>query len=161
MSCVGLPSTEAEDEMANVETRRADDRGFLGHVQQMLQTHPGRPALDRDALLQCIQACFDCAQSCISCADACLGEKEPSALVRCIRLNQDCANICEMTGKILSRQTAFEPAMARAVLQTCVAACRLCGDECERHAQVMAHCRVCAEACRRCEQACQSLVAAA
>jgi hypothetical protein len=82
-------------------------------------------------------------------------------MVRCIRLNLDCANICEATGKILSRQTAFEPAMAQAILQACVAACRLCGDECERHAQAMEHCQICAEACRRCEQACQRLLAAA
>jgi hypothetical protein len=147
--------------MARVEQQTSSGQGFLGHVHQMLRTHPGPSSLDREALLECIQACLDCAQSCISCADACLGEKDPSHMVRCIRLNQDCANICEATGKILSRQTAFEPAMAQAILQACVAACRLCGDECERHAQTMEHCRVCAEACRRCEQACQRLLAAA
>jgi Domain of Unknown Function (DUF326) len=41
-----------------------------------------------------------------------------------------------------------------------VAACRSCGDECERHAAMHEHCRVCAEACRRCEQACNELLAA-
>lgn len=146
--------------MANVETRISGGQGFLGHVEQMLQTHPGTPALNRDALLECIQACFDCAQSCISCADACLGEKDPTPMVRCIRLNQDCADVCSTTGKILSRQTAMELAMARAVLQACMTACKLCGDECERHASRMEHCRVCAEACRRCEQACNRLLSA-
>ena len=135
--------------------------GFLGHVQQMLQTHPGKSTLDRTALLDCIQACFDCAQACIACADACLGEQDPKPMVRCIRLNQDCANVCEAAGKILTRQTAFERTMAQAVLQACQTACKLCGDECAQHAQKMEHCRVCAEACRRCEDACKKLLAAA
>lgn len=131
-----------------------------GHVQQMLRTHPGKPAINA-ALLECIQACFDCSQACIACADACLGEEDPKMLARCIRLNQDCANICDATGKILSRQTATEPAIANAVLQACIVACRQCGDECARHAQKMKHCEVCADACRRCEQACSKLVASA
>lgn len=134
---------------------------FLGHVQQMLQTHPSQPALERTALLECIQACYDCAQTCIACADACLGEENVSWLVRCIRLNQDCADLCATTGKVLSRQTAFEPALGRAVLQACQAACRLCAEECDRHAKRMAHCRECADACRRCESACARTLQAA
>jgi len=46
------------------------------------------------------------------------------------------------------------------LLEACVAICKSCGDECERHAQMHEHCRVCAEACRRCEQACRQLLAA-
>lgn len=134
---------------------------FLGHVEQMLQTHPGKTSMDRAALLECIQACFDCAQSCIACADACLGEKNPADMVRCIRLNQDCANVCEATGKVLSRQTAFEPQLANALLQACSVACRLCAEECGKHAKMMEHCRVCEESCRRCEEACRKLLAAA
>jgi hypothetical protein len=68
--------------------------------------------------VECIEACYDCAQSCTACADACLGEEDPKLLARCIRLNLDCANICDATGKILSRQTAFKPQMARAALQS-------------------------------------------
>lgn len=147
--------------MASVTSGTNGGSAFLGHVEQMLKTHPGQPGLDRTALLECIQACFDCAQACISCADACLAEADVKMMVRCIRLNQDCANVCEATGKILSRQTAFDPAMARAVLQACLAACKLCGDECARHAKMMAHCKVCEDACRRCEQACTKLLAMA
>jgi hypothetical protein len=43
------------------------------------------------------------------------------------------------------------------LLLACVAICKSCGDECERHAR-MPHCRVCTEACRRCEQACRELL---
>lgn len=130
---------------------------FSLHAEQMLRTHPGPAALDRDRLLQCLQACLDCAQACVSCADACLGEREVAKMVRCIRLNEDCAAVCEATGRVLSRQTAFEPSIATPLLQACIAACRACAEECARHGAHMEHCRVCAEACRRCEQACVAL----
>ena len=130
----------------------------MTHAKQILQTTPSSAAVDASALVECVDACFDCAQSCTACADACLGEDDPKSLARCIRLNLDCADVCDATGRILSRQTAFEPEMARAVLQVCAKACRLCGDECGQHASHHEHCRVCAEACGRCEQACEYLL---
>ena len=36
---------------------------------------------------------------------------------------------------------------ARQMLDACIAVCRSCGDECARHAQMHAHCRVCTGAC--------------
>ena len=81
-------------------------------------------------------------------------------LARCIRLDLDCANVCDATGHILSRQTATEPQMLRATLQACSEACRLCGEECEQHAEHHEHCRVCAQACRRCESACNNVLSA-
>jgi hypothetical protein len=77
-------------------------------------------------------------------------------LVRCIRLNLDCAAVCGATGAVMSRQTAFDPALARALLE----ACDRCAAECERHAGHHEHCRVCAEACRRCETACREALSA-
>src|ERR671918_421134 len=101
----------------------------------MLQTNPSSATLDASTLVECIEACFDCAQSCTACADACLGEDDPKSLARCIRLNLDCADVCDATGRIVSRQTAFEPQMVRAALQACATACKVCGDECTTHAQ--------------------------
>jgi hypothetical protein len=62
-------------------------------------------------------------------------------LTRCVRLI-DCADVCATTGNVLSREVEFDPALAKAIVQACVAACRVCGDECERHAEHMEHCRV-------------------
>ena len=130
----------------------------MSFAREMLQTHPG-PQVTGDALIACIEACFDCEQACSACADACLGEASVVEMTRCIRQNLDCADVCGTTGRILSRQTPFEPAMARAILQACAESCRICGDECEQHGQHgMDHCRVCADACRRCEQACNDLI---
>ena len=132
----------------------------MSYVEQMLRTSPNNPPVDDRALTvlaEAIQALFDCAQACTACADACLAEDGVKDLVRCIRLNLHCADLCATTGRILSRQEA--PELARAVLEACALACKLCGDECAGHAQHMEHCRVCAEACRRCEEACRRLLA--
>ncbi len=126
--------------------------------QRMLQTHPSPAHIDQAALLECIAACFECSQSCTACADACLAEQQVQTLIRCIRLNLDCADICETTGQMLSRQTEPDWSMLRAQLQACAAACRACGAECDRHAGHHEHCRVCADACRRCETACNRLL---
>jgi hypothetical protein len=125
----------------------------------MAQTNPSQVPFDIAALVECIQACFGCAQACTACADACLGEGDVQMLVRCIRLDLDCADVCVATGRVLSRQTAFEPAMARTIVQACAQSCTLCGDECEQHTHHgMHHCATCAEACRCCEQACNHLL---
>ena len=129
------------------------------NVQEMLRTHPSASA-DLETLARCVEECFACTQSCTACADACLGEPDVAELKRCIRLNLDCADICEATGKIASRQTEPQVDFLRTMIQACAEACRQCGEECERHADHHEHCRVCAEACRRCEQACEDALAA-
>ncbi|CAN5619631.1 four-helix bundle copper-binding protein [soil metagenome] len=130
-------------------------------VQQMLQTHPSPSPFDRAALLECIQACFECTQSCTSCADACLAEDKVKQLLRCIRLNLDCADVCDTMGRLLLRQSEPDMGLLRTQLQACAEACRVCGAECQQHAEHHEHCRVCAESCRRCEEACNRLLAVA
>jgi len=130
----------------------------MTHAQQMLASSPSPiPGVDTALLAAAAQAAFDCAQTCTACANACLGEPQVQDLVRCIRLNTHCADLCDTTGRLISRQE--NPELARAILQACVLVCRLCAEECERHAH-MEHCRVCAMACRDCEQACERLLSA-
>jgi Domain of Unknown Function (DUF326) len=78
-------------------------------------------------------------------------------LTKCIRTNLDCADICDATGRVLSRHTGYDANLTRAVLQTYAQACQSCGNECAQRTH-MRHCQVCAEACRRCEQACRQLL---
>src|SRR5690625_4143080 len=82
----------------------------------MLQTYPkDLGAIDQQKLAECIEACFECAQTCTACADACLAEDMVAELTQCIRLNQDCADVCEATGRVLSRQTGKNVALTRAL----------------------------------------------
>jgi hypothetical protein len=128
-------------------------------VRQMLETHPQPTIGDLDALVRCIEACGACAASCTGCADADLGEADVGDLVHCVRLCLDCADVCEATGRIVTRQTSPDVGVIRAVLETCVVACRASRAECQRHAEHHEHCRICAEVCSRCEQACEELLA--
>lgn len=133
---------------------------MLSPIQAMLQTHPNG-AVNRDipTLTMCVEACFRCAETCASCADACLAEAHVEHLRMCIRLNLDCADVCAATGRITARQTMPSKDLMRSQLEACATACRICGEECAKHAEMHEHCRVCAESCRNCEQACQQLLA--
>jgi hypothetical protein len=129
-------------------------------MRQMLESHPWPGNVDRDVLARCIEACFECTETCTSCADACLSEKDMiEELRKCIRLDLDCADICQTTARVLIRQTEYDAPLTKAQLQACREACATCAEECERHSE-MGHCRICAEACRRCQEACDALLSA-
>lgn len=127
-------------------------------VKEMLDTYPRSFNVDAGVLERAIDALIECANTCTQCADACLSETDPSPLIKCIRLNQDCADICMTASRVVSRQTDYDANVTRPLLEACIAVCRSCGDECERHAARMAHCRVCAASCRDCEQRCRELL---
>jgi hypothetical protein len=126
------------------------------HAQEMLATHPQVRGETNESLIACIEACLDCAQVCASCADACLAEPMVAELTQCIRLNLDCSDVCDVTSIVASRRTGTNELVIKRLIEACVEACRLCGDECAAHAGRMAHCRICAEACRHCEAACRT-----
>ncbi|HYV81597.1 MAG TPA: four-helix bundle copper-binding protein, partial [Streptosporangiaceae bacterium] len=99
-------------------------------------------------------------QACTADVDADLSEQNLADMVTCIRLCLECTDICTATVGVISRPAVYDASVTRPLLEACVASCKSCGDECERHAQMHAHCRVCEQACRRCEQACRELLAA-
>lgn len=125
-------------------------------VRQRLDSHP-HELPEAEYMARAIEACFDCAQACTLCADACLSE-DPSTLVACIRLNQDCADICQTAGRVLSRQNEPDRRVLRAVLELTSKVASECGTECQRHAGEHEHCRLCAQACHHTQQACDELM---
>ena len=102
-----------------------------------------------DALNACIAACEHCASSCLK-------EEDVKMMARCISIDRDCADICALTARFVARDSEH----AQHVMRECAEICKICGDECEKHAAQMPHCKECAEACRRCEQACRTAMAA-
>jgi Domain of Unknown Function (DUF326) len=132
----------------------------MSYARQMLDTYPGTVSADATVLAATIEALSDCAQACTADTEDDLSEPNVTEMVTCIRLCLDCADICTATVGVVSRQRELDPAVLRPLLEACAAICRSCGDECERHGQMHAHCRVCAEACRRGERATKELLAA-
>jgi Domain of Unknown Function (DUF326) len=127
-------------------------------AKEMLDTHPSPPQIDRDILARCIDECLACLQSCTACADADPAEDDVADMRRCIRLCLDCADVCDATARLLSRQTEYVAATAKAQVGSCWELCAICARECERHADHHEHCRICGETCRRCEQACSAVL---
>jgi len=132
----------------------------MSYAREMLGIYSGIINVDADVLAGAIDAVSDCAQACAADIDADLSEDDLAEMVKCIRLCLNCADVCTAVAGVISRPGAYDGDVAEPLLQSCVAICQSCGDECERHAQHHAHCRVCAEACRRCEQACRELLGA-
>jgi hypothetical protein len=106
-----------------------------------------------------VTALSECSRICGMCADACLGEGNVQSLVRCIRVDLDCAAVCDVTADVLARAVDPDWRLIRGQLQSCLTACAVCAEECDRHGPQHAHCRVCAETCRATEQACRQALA--
>jgi hypothetical protein len=132
----------------------------MSYARQMLDSYPRTFNLDAGVLAATVDALSDCAQACTADVDADLSEQDLAEMVKCIRLCLDCLDVCTAAIGVTSRLAEYDANVIRPMLEACVAICKSCGDECERHAQHHAHCRVCAEACRRCEQACREFLAA-
>ncbi len=122
----------------------------------MLDTHPDTARVDRAALARAIDATSECSRICTACADACLAEPDVAQMARCIRDDVDCADVCDTTSRVMTRQTAGDPALARAVLEACFQACDSCAASCNEHRDMHEHCRICADACEACGQACRA-----
>jgi hypothetical protein len=129
-------------------------------TKELLETHPWPAQLDRGLLASCIDECLVCLLACTADADADLAEDDVAEMRRCIRLCLDCADVCDATARLLSRQTDFDAASARAQVASCWELCAICARECERHADHHEHCRICGEVCRRCEEACSAVLKA-
>jgi hypothetical protein len=130
----------------------------MSYARQMLAVQPSAYTVDVELLAAAIDAISSCAQACAADNDADLSELNVIEMITCIRLCQNCTDICAATVGVTSRPAQYDANIVRPLLEACKAICKACGDECERHARMHEHCRVCAEACRGAEQACQDLL---
>jgi hypothetical protein len=123
----------------------------------MISAHPDVKGSISEPLVACIGACYACAQTCTSRADACLAEQDVQRLRQCIRLDLDCTDVCNATGSLASRRTDSNQEVLQTMIEACALACRICAEECEKHAH-HEHCKVCAAECRNCEAACVAAI---
>jgi hypothetical protein len=130
----------------------------MENLQEMFFSHSKADSYELKELQQCMQDCFMCADYCIVCADACLHEEMVSGLVNCIKLNQDCADICEATGKLLLRASSKNINLIKKQLEACKLACMICAEECASHSSRHKHCKLCSDMCMQCVSSCQELL---
>jgi hypothetical protein len=99
-----------------------------------------------------LEALNSCAAACNYCAVACLDEPDVKMLTTCIKLDMDCAAICQLTASFVARNSKH----AGHLKKECAEICDECATECEKHAKHgMEHCKICAEACRKCASSCR------
>ena len=100
-----------------------------------------------------IHALGNCINHCNYCADACLDEENVKMMVKCIRTDRVCAEVCAALNQVLS--TNYKD--VQGLNDYCIKVCNACADECGKHDNKL--CTDCAKACRECAQACkQSMV---
>jgi hypothetical protein len=126
----------------------------------MLDARPSGVPLDAATLAAAIDSCLDCLQACTSCADADLAEEDVVDMRACIGLCVTCADVSDVTARVLSRSTPWDNVVVHLLLQTCVRTCTSSAEECHRHAHHHRHCALCEKVCRVCIQACNALLGA-
>jgi hypothetical protein len=124
------------------------------NIVDMVRASASQRDLDVTSLSEAITACLECHAICVMCADACAAEPQASMLARCIRLDGDCADLCEAVARVLGKTGTPHPPTMRGLVEACIDACQACATECREHE----HCRLCAEACERCALACQDVL---
>jgi len=130
----------------------------MTHAREMLDAVPGVIKFGVTEVAAAVDACLDCVQACTSCADADLVEEDVDELRACIALDRNCADVCGVTARILSRPAHWDGYVVHRLLQACVRVCTACAEECQRHAEHHRHCAICAEVCLACVRACSALL---
>lgn len=73
-------------------------------------------------------------------------------MAECIRLNEECAEVCSMTLNMVHKDARF----MREVLMLCKNVCIACKQECKKHP--MEHCQECYRACKACAIECEKFL---
>lgn len=96
-----------------------------------------------------IEELYFTAAQCTRCYDACHIEKDKKDLEKCMKLDEECAEICRLTAVRLEKNSENSDKY----LKLCSEICESCATECEKHAD-LEYCKKCAEVCRKCAEMC-------
>ena len=127
-------------------------------TQQILDAVPTGVPVCTAAVAAAIDGCLTCVQTCTTCANADLAEEDVAELRVCAALCITCADVCDVTARVLSRPAQWDQFIVHHLLQACVHACESSAEECARHAHHHRHCAICEKVCRACTQACAALL---
>ncbi len=101
----------------------------------------------------CLEACVSCIEAFNTCFSRCLKEQAHHDLSGCIRLDRECADICELAVKAMQTDSPF----MKQICALCADVCEACGTECQKHDHD--HCQACAKSCFACAEQCRSMAA--
>lgn len=101
-----------------------------------------------DVYSELVESLEDCVAACNNCAASCLNEDDVQMMTECIKLDLDCADTCNLTLKLLARDSHHK----MSIVEICKEICNECAAECQKHNHE--HCKQCATACERCAEKC-------
>ena len=130
----------------------------MTETRDMLEASPAAVPAGVGEVAAAIDACLKCVQSCASCSDADLAEDNVADMATCSALCLACADVCDVTARLLSRSAHWDRFVVHRLLQACVRSCTSSADECHRHAPHHRHCAICEKICRACIEACNALL---
>lgn len=111
-----------------------------------------------DGLATVLQALTDLDRVSTTCATAMMAHN-CADMVSATRAALDCADIAAAAQRVLSRPTATDAGVIRAILEAAATAADRCAVECGQHAGHHGHCRVHSESAQRAAELCRSELA--
>ncbi|MFI6034753.1 Rho termination factor N-terminal domain-containing protein [Streptomyces sp. NPDC051315] len=129
-------------------------------VEKLLDAYPAETGMPPRLLGEAVDKLYECAGVCLTCADAAAAEQDPEKIVmsiKCVRLDNDCADLCTVTARILARQTGYDAPTTMAVIEATRTVLRASADAAEEFRDIP-YFDLSAKACRETERLLEQLV---
>ena len=123
-------------------------------LREMLGAVSLEPVFNIDELAAVLQALTDLDRDSTTCATAMMAHN--GDMLSATRAALDCADIAGAAQRVLSRATASDTGVIRAILEAAATAADRCATECGQHASHHDHCRVHSETARRAAELCRA-----
>ncbi|WP_406725064.1 Rho termination factor N-terminal domain-containing protein [Streptomyces sp. GD-15H] len=123
-------------------------------VEKLLDAYPAETGTPPRLLGEVVDKLYECAGVCLTCADAAAAEQDPEKIVmsiKCVRLDNDCADLCTVAARILARQTGYDAPTTMAVIEATRIVLRASADAGEEFKGTL-YFDLSAKACRETEQ---------
>jgi hypothetical protein len=123
-------------------------------VEKLLDAYPAETGMPPRLLGDAVDKLYECAGVCLTCADAAAAEQDPEKIVmsiKCVRLDNDCADLCTVAARILARQTGYDAPTTMAVIEATRTVLRASADAGEEF-KGTPHFDLSAKACRETER---------
>ncbi len=129
-------------------------------VEKLLDAYPAQTGMPPRLLGEAVDKLYECAGVCLTCADAAAAEQDPEKIVmsiKCVRLDNDCADLCTVAARILARQTGYDAPTTMAIIEATRTVLRASADAAEEFKETT-YFQLSAKACRETEQLLGQLV---
>ena len=118
--------------------------------------HAQQPQALSQEMQKCIDACLECHRICLETVNHCLIMGGKHAEASHIKRLLDCAQACQLSADLMTRQSDLHARMCA----LCADFCDACAADCEAIDPNDTLMKRCAEVCRRCAASCRAMARA-